>query len=204
MLFKSILTVFSTLSMLAGGIVANMPASGEASIVRSDKYPGGTVYTLSTGLEILELFNGTFDDNLPALNMTYLLELRKADPGAVLPTIPGVPLPKPQEVNGEAPPYYGYSKCLTKDTSPNYKNSLYNGYVIRALGNAWCCAHGIYMPWGGACTIMSTSGNAKAVICKAQGDGPGAMCAPCYAAGTAILQIVAWCKVNDKAEGVVE
>jgi hypothetical protein len=201
MLFNIIISVLTALFLLTGGAIVD---ASEASIVHSEKHPGGTVHTLSTGLQLLELFHGT-DKSLPALNTTHLIELRKADPAARLPTIPGVPLPKREEVNSsKAPPYFGAHKCLTKSTSPLAQYSINNGNDIAALGNAWCCAHGIYYPWGGACTIMNTNWNAKAVICKAMGDGPGAMCAPCWAAGGGILEIASLCKDGLQAEGVIQ
>jgi hypothetical protein len=202
MLFKSLFSFLLALSVLAGGVVANEPTTN-TSIVHSDKYPGGTVHTLSTGIEILELPQG-FNDSLLALNTSYLIELRKADPAAVLPTIPGVPLPKTPEIKNKAgPPYYAAYKCLTKDNSPSYKNSLINGHDIVALGNTWCCT-GLYMPqWGVQCTIMNTDGNAKASICQTVVGGPGVTCAPCYAAGGGIIQIVSWCTQKQKAEGTI-
>jgi hypothetical protein len=76
----------------AGGLG---PAQRLLANVLSDKYRAGSVHTLSTGLEILQLPEG-IDDSLPALNISYLVELRKADPAVFLPPSQASPFPSPK------------------------------------------------------------------------------------------------------------
>jgi hypothetical protein len=115
---KFIISLVSFLFLLAGS-VHSVPLSDAVpnGVIRSDKYPNGTIHTFSNGVELLELSN-RIDPNLPALNIPHLIKLRKADPSAKLPEIPGVRPPKVDEASGTAPSY-GSHECLTKGDSPS-------------------------------------------------------------------------------------
>jgi hypothetical protein len=202
---KFIISFVSFLLLLLAGSVHSVPLTDAApnGSIRSEKYPNGTIYTFSNGVELLELSNNV-DPNLPALDIAHLLKLRKADPFAVLPEIPGVRPPKVNDASQYAPSY-GAHECLTKGDSPSYWNSLTNGHNLANLGATWCCVTGTGYPFVASCTVMNTDGKAKASICKSQYEWSKLkVCVPCYHAGTAILKIVALCRKNDKVEGKIK
>jgi hypothetical protein len=75
---------------------------------------------------------------------------------------------------------------------------------ITSLGQAWYYVHSLGMPLVFSYTIIKTGGSVEANICKSQSNDLIKACVPCYRAGTAVLQIVAFCTKKQRTEGKME
>jgi hypothetical protein len=186
------LTFFLAFFLLAVHIITGQ------TLQSSETFPGGIIRTFSNGLQLLEVSAAT-DPAHPALNTSYLLQLRQASSSAELPQLPGVPAPIYL-----SKPTFGSYTCTTNSQSAAIKYQLQNSYDLLGLGTTWCC-HQEKIPIKTICTVMDEHEGAGAYLCykDLSVKVTPTLCVPCYAAGQAILQIAGFCQKNGKVEGQI-
>jgi hypothetical protein len=119
---------------------------------------------------------------------TRLLEMREADPQAILPQLPeDIPTVM---VDIETKVF-----CETSDASPMQAHILYNANTLFKISEAWCCQ---YKPLPNKCTKLTGWITAGTDICATENT-----CTKCYNAATANQLIASYCVKGLKAGGYV-
>jgi hypothetical protein len=138
-------------------------------------------------VEMLTLPEG-FDMSHPALNYTRLLEMREADPQAILPQLP-------EDIPTVMVDIETKVICETSDASPMQAHILYNANTLFKISEAWCCQ---YKPLPNKCTKLTGWITAGTDICATENT-----CTKCYNAATANQLIASYCVKGLKAGGYV-
>ncbi|KAI5856117.1 hypothetical protein BZA05DRAFT_442775 [Tricharina praecox] len=131
-----------------------------------------------------------FDMSNPALNITYLLELKAKDPNAELPQLPAdlpiISVPnRLKDGNDFGSAVEDKIVCETdKRASPFHEYVWKNAKALKDIGNSWCCQSSLTAP----CTKMTSFANAATDICGARGS-----CVRCNWAGNANYLIAFGC-----------
>ncbi|KAF8543732.1 hypothetical protein BDD12DRAFT_874202 [Trichophaea hybrida] len=167
------------------GMVLSHPAS-EVGTVKEVKFDS-EITTTDGYYDMLALPYILFDDPLiaAATNVTHLIELKKQDPNAKLPTLPEHIVEKYKVKPKAATQAKDVLLCQTSQASPPSVWVEKNGNYLLSIGKPWCCSNQKFQ----ACTRMAISGKAGTDICAMQG-----ICVRCSWAGNANKQIANLCE----------
>jgi hypothetical protein len=180
--FALILTLIA-FHLLGGVVAAALPHGGGDAV-------GNFTKVVSLGvdkIEMLVLPDGFDITSHQALNLSHLIELRQADPQAILPELPENLTTVMADIETKV-------FCETTWGSPQQIYVIQNGVTLNKIGDAWCCQNSAQWP----CTKMTKFNTAATDICAMQGR-----CVKCDVAGSANLLIAANCVNNGRAGGYV-